>query len=112
MSEEAQERVRKNQENAQRKTYHSTMGSGGYQTAVPKWEKAEKELTDRGLVPESLEWTERARSTGFSLTEAHWTLRPERSCMGNASKLLRKDSIKPAPSLKVENGSRIEIKMS
>jgi len=42
MSEEAQERVRKNQENAQRKTYHHTMGLGVYQTTVPKWENAEK----------------------------------------------------------------------
>jgi hypothetical protein len=66
MSEEAQERVRKNQENARRKTYHHTMGSGGYQTAVPKWEKAEKELIDRGLVPESLEWPERAKHWFFA----------------------------------------------
>jgi len=56
MSKEAQERVKKNQENARCKTYHHTMGSGGYQTAIPMWEKAEKEIIDKGLVPESLEW--------------------------------------------------------
>jgi len=42
------------------------MGSGGYQTAVPKWEKAEKELIDTGLVPESLEWPERAKHWFFA----------------------------------------------
>ena len=42
MSKEAQERVRKKQENARRKTYHHTMGSGGYQTAVPKWKRPKK----------------------------------------------------------------------
>ncbi|XP_021316005.1 uncharacterized protein LOC110435037 [Sorghum bicolor] len=66
MSEEAQERVRKNQKNVRRKTYHHTMGSSGYQTTVPKWEKAEKELIDRGLVPESLEWPERAKHWFFA----------------------------------------------
>jgi hypothetical protein len=41
------------------------MGSGGYPTAIPKWEKAEQELIDRGLVPESLDWPERAKHWFF-----------------------------------------------
>ena len=38
-SEEGEERVRRNQENARQKVYHHGMGSGGYATAIPKWEK-------------------------------------------------------------------------
>jgi len=37
------------------------MGSGGYPTAIPMWEKAEQELIDKGLVPESVDWPERAK---------------------------------------------------
>ena len=38
-SEEGEERVRRNQDNAQQKVYHHGMGSGGYVTAIPKWKK-------------------------------------------------------------------------
>jgi hypothetical protein len=31
------------------------MGSGGYPTVIPNWKKAEEELIDRGLLPESLD---------------------------------------------------------
>jgi hypothetical protein len=48
------------------------MGSGGYPTAISKWKKAEQELIDRGLVPESLDWPEHAKHW-FSLMEAAWT---------------------------------------
>jgi hypothetical protein len=42
------------------------MGSGGYPTAIPKWKKAEQELIDRGLVPESLDWPKRAKHWFFA----------------------------------------------
>jgi hypothetical protein len=35
----ALERSRKNKENAAKKIYHHTMGSGGYKTSVPEWDK-------------------------------------------------------------------------
>jgi hypothetical protein len=35
-------------------------------TAIPKWEKAEQELIDRGLVLESLDWPERAKHWFFA----------------------------------------------
>jgi hypothetical protein len=55
-SEEGQEQARRMQENAQHKTYHHRMGSGGYPTAIPKWEKAKQELIDTVLEPESVDW--------------------------------------------------------
>jgi hypothetical protein len=42
------------------------MGSGGYPTAIPKWEKAEQELIDKGLVLEFLNWPERAKHWFFA----------------------------------------------
>jgi hypothetical protein len=42
------------------------MGSGAYPTTIPKWKKAEQELIDRGLVPESLDWPERAKHWFFT----------------------------------------------
>jgi len=42
------------------------MGSGGYPTTILKWEKTEQELIDRGLVPESVDWPERAKHCFFA----------------------------------------------
>jgi hypothetical protein len=42
------------------------MGSGGYPIAIPKWEKAEQELIDRGLVLEFLDWPEHAKHWFFA----------------------------------------------
>jgi hypothetical protein len=42
------------------------MGLGGYPTAIPKWKNVEQELIDRGLVPESLDWPERAKHWFFA----------------------------------------------
>jgi hypothetical protein len=66
MSEEGQQQARRNQENARHKTYPHTMGLGGYPTAIPKWKKAKQELIDRGLMPESLDWPERAKHWFFA----------------------------------------------
>jgi len=111
MSKEAQEQVRKNQENARRKTYHHTMGLGGYPTVVPKWEKVEKELIDRGLVPESLEWPERAKHWFFA-HRGSLDLETEKVVYGERIQAVAERFHQAAPSLTVENGSRIEIKMS
>ena len=61
-SEEGVSRVIKNQRNAQQKTYHHTLGSGGYPTAIKKWNKMEADLLAKGIRPESLEWGERAKN--------------------------------------------------
>jgi len=49
----------KNQENAEQKQYHHHLGTGGYRTAIPKWQKLEQEILERGIEPESLHWPER-----------------------------------------------------
>ena len=53
-SKEGGEQVRRNQENALHKVYHHGMGSGGYATAIPKWEKMEADILAKGITPESL----------------------------------------------------------
>ena len=35
-----------NKENAGKKKYHHTLGTGGYKTVVPKWEAFEDKLLD------------------------------------------------------------------
>ena len=49
-----------NQKNAKQKQYHHHLGSSGYRTAIPKWQKLEQEILDRGIKPETLHWLERA----------------------------------------------------
>ena len=51
-SEEGDERVRRNQENARQKVYHRGMGSGGYATAILKWEKIEADILAKGITLE------------------------------------------------------------
>jgi len=60
-SEEGQARMIKNQENAKQKQYHHHLGSGGYRTAIPKWQKLEQEILGIGIEPESMHWPERAK---------------------------------------------------
>jgi hypothetical protein len=60
-SEEGEERVRRNQENARHKKYHHRLGLGGYPSAIPKWERLEQEIVDKGMEPESIDWPERAK---------------------------------------------------
>jgi len=63
-SEDAQEMSKKNKRNAAKKKYHHTLGAGGYETAMPKWDKKEQELLDKGIQPEWMreEWELRARN--------------------------------------------------
>ena len=65
-SEEGASRVIKNQRNTQKKTYHHNLGSGGYPTAIKKWNKMEADLLAKGITPESLEWGERAKNWFFA----------------------------------------------
>jgi hypothetical protein len=41
-------------------TILSSLSTSGYKTNMPKWEKAEKELINKGITPETLGWIERA----------------------------------------------------
>ena len=41
-SEEAKKLRAKNKKNADKKKYHHKLGPGGYETAVPKWDRSEE----------------------------------------------------------------------
>ena len=64
-SEEALKRSKINKENAAKKVYHHVMGRGGYKTLRPKWEKMEKDLVEKGIHPETLEWEDRIKNWFF-----------------------------------------------
>lgn len=53
--------MRRNQQNARQKQYHHHLGSGGYRSAIPKWERMEREILAKGIEPESINWPERAK---------------------------------------------------
>ena len=55
------QKVQKAKENSSKKIYHHTLGQGGYKLAIPKWEKMEQDLLDRGIVPATMNWPERSR---------------------------------------------------
>ena len=40
------------------------MGSGGYRSAIPKWQNLEAEITAKGIIPETIEknWPQRAKN--------------------------------------------------
>ena len=42
------------------------MGSGGYATAIPKWEKMEANILAKGITPESLNWPKRVVNWFFA----------------------------------------------
>ena len=54
-------RSERNKENAKKKKYHHTLGSGGYKTALPKWESFENELRLKGITPQTDDWPERSK---------------------------------------------------
>jgi hypothetical protein len=49
-----QELIRKEQEKCQQEEYHHTLGPGGYETAIPKWDKKEQEMIAKGITPEPI----------------------------------------------------------
>ena len=50
------------------------MGPGGYACSMPKWDKLEADLLDKGIVPEPIKkgWIERSRNWFYG-HGAHWT---------------------------------------
>ena len=60
--------MRRNQENARQKVYHHGMGSGGYATAIPKWEKMKADILAKGITLESLNWPKHVKNWFFT----HW----------------------------------------
>ena len=50
-----------NKANAKLKKYHHVTGPGGYKSNMPKWEKSEAELINKGIDIETADWTERAK---------------------------------------------------
>ena len=54
-------RSTKNKLNAKKKKYYHTLGSGGYKSAVPKWEAFENELREKGITPQTDDWPERSK---------------------------------------------------
>ena len=63
-SEDAKNLSEKNKKNAENKIYHHKLGPGGYETAMPKWDKQEQDMLARGIEPEPIrdEWELRARN--------------------------------------------------
>ena len=63
-SEDADKLSKKNKENAAKMEYHHHLGAGGYDEAMPKWDRKEQELLAKGIVPEWIrdEYDLRARN--------------------------------------------------
>ena len=64
-SEKSKKMSETNKKNAAKKKLHHRMGSGGYLKARPSWDKAEQDLLDRGIIPETWNWSEHARTWFF-----------------------------------------------
>ena len=56
-----------NKKNAAKKELHHRTGSGGYLKARPLWAKAENDLLDKGVEPETLNWPDRSRTWFFGV---------------------------------------------
>ena len=63
-SEDATEKSTRAKTNAAKKKYHHKLGTGGYATAMPKWDKIEEALLGKGIILEPIreEWELRARN--------------------------------------------------
>ena len=61
-SEKSKKMSATNKKNAANKEQHHRTGSGGYLKARPLWDKAENELLDKGVEPETLNWPDRSRT--------------------------------------------------
>jgi hypothetical protein len=74
----ALERSQKNKANAAKKIYHHTMGSGGYKTSLPEWDKKDADLIARGIIPATQQLPGRARNWflghGGYVDEQTWEL--------------------------------------
>ena len=54
-----------NKQNAAKKNLHHRTGSGGYLQARPKWSKAENDLLEKGIEPETMRWPDHCRTWFF-----------------------------------------------
>ena len=54
-----------NKKNAAKKKLHHRTGSGGYLKARPKWAKSERDLLDKGIEPETMNWPDCCRTWFF-----------------------------------------------
>ena len=73
-SPQAIARSKINRDNAKAKKYHHRLGTGGYVSAVPKWEAMEDAFRAKGITPGTDGWPERAKHWWY----AHGgTLHPE-----------------------------------
>ena len=61
-SEKSKKMSATNKQNAAKKKFHHRTGSGGYLQARPKWSKAENDLLDKGIEPETMRWPDRCRT--------------------------------------------------
>ena len=64
-SEKSKKMSETNKKNAAKKTLHHHTGSGGYLQARPKWSKAENDLLEKGIEPETMRWPDRCRTWFF-----------------------------------------------
>ena len=66
-SERAAKMSATNKKNAAKKKHHHRTGSGGYLKARPLWDKAENDLIDKGIEPETRRWPDRCRTWFFGV---------------------------------------------
>ena len=59
-------RSTQNKLNTTKKKYHHTLGSGGYKTALPKWEAYENELRQKGITPQTDDWPDMSKFWMFA----------------------------------------------
>ena len=64
-SEKSKKMSATNKMNAAKKKLHHRTGSGGYLKARPKWAKSERDLLDKGIEPEPMNWPDRCRTWFF-----------------------------------------------
>ena len=64
-SEKSKKMSATNKKNAAKKKLHHRTGSGGYLKARPKWAKAENDLLEKGIEPETMRWPDRCRTWFF-----------------------------------------------
>src|SRR3954465_7291283 len=64
-SEKSKKMSATNKKNVAKKKLHHRTGSGGYLVARPKWAKAENDLVEKGIEPETMSWPDRCRTWFF-----------------------------------------------
>ena len=64
-SEKSKNMLETNKLNAGKKQLHHRTGSGGYLKAQPLWDKAEHDLIEKGITPETWFWSPRGKNWFF-----------------------------------------------